>query len=67
MSTPEAARRKMLKPNGFVHRARACALRANVICCGGDLFQCRRPVLAHVEAAHRKWCCRVFCSSGSLS
>ena len=44
MSTPEAARRKMLKPNGFVHRARAWALRANVICRGGDFFQCRRPV-----------------------
>ena len=46
MSTPEAARRKMLKPNGFVHRARAWALRANVICRGGDFFsaggQCLR-------------------------
>ena len=49
MSTPEAARRKMLKPNGFVHRARAWALHANVICRGGDFFQCRRPVLAHVK------------------
>ena len=46
MSTPEAARRKMLKPNGFVHRARAWALHANVICRGGDFFsaggQCLR-------------------------
>ena len=46
MSTPEAARRKMLEPNGFVHRAHAWALRANVICRGGDTFcagsQCLR-------------------------
>ena len=25
MSTPQAARRKILKPSGFVHRARASA------------------------------------------
>ena len=39
MSPPQAARRKNLKPSGFVHRARACALCAIAVCRGGDLFR----------------------------
>ena len=46
---------------------RTClALRANVICRGGD-FSVQEACACACEAAHRKCCCRVFCSSGSLS
>ena len=56
MSTLQAARRKILKPSGFVHRARACALCAiaivvEAICFVKEASACAvKPRTAHVIA-----------------
>ena len=55
----QAARRKMLKPNGFVHRARACALCAIAIVVEAICFVKEASACA-VDAAHSTYYCRVF-------
>ena len=59
MSTPQAARRKILKPSGLVHRARACALCAIAIVVEAICFVKEDSACA-VEAAHSTYYCRVF-------
>ena len=59
MSTPQAARRYILKPSGLVHSARACALCAIAIVVEAICFVKEASACA-VEAAHSTCYCRVF-------
>ena len=62
----KAARRKILKPRGFVHWAHAGALCANVIVVEAFVFA--QDANARAFGAAQTTCyCRVFCSSQSLT
>ena len=66
MPAAQAARIKILKPSGFVLLAHACALCAKAFVMEA-VFLVQEASACACEAAHRKCCCRMFCSSGSLS
>ena len=59
MSAAQPARIKILKPSGFVFLAHACALCAKAFVMEA-VFLVQEASACEFEAAHRKFCCRMF-------